>query len=150
LASTTQTTKSKVVLFEQRVVELTNGERAKHGLPPLEWDSALGTVASEKSRDMAENNYFSHDSPTHGSLMALLTKFGVTYLSAGENIALGQKTPEDAVICWMQSPGHRKNILMSNFTHIGVGYVAEGHYWTQQFLQKTGDFLAKHCTYKRR
>jgi uncharacterized YkwD family protein len=136
-AFTTQTTKtSKVSLFEQRVVELTNLERTKHGLLPLEWDSALGKVAREKSRDMSENKYFSHDSPTYGSLIALMYKFGVTYRCVCENLAYGQQTPEDVVIGWMQSPGHRKNILTSNITHIGVGYVVEGHYWTQQFIQK--------------
>ncbi|WP_299093390.1 CAP domain-containing protein [uncultured Metabacillus sp.] len=122
--------------YEQQVVDLTNQERAKQGLPALKVDLELSKVAREKSADMQRNNYFSHTSPTYGSPFDMMKKFGITYKTAGENIAKGQRTPQEVVNAWMNSEGHRKNILSSNYTHIGVGYVAEGNYWTQQFIGK--------------
>lgn len=92
--------------------------------------------AHAKSADMAKNNYFSHTSPTYGSPFDQMKAAGISYRSAGENIAQGQQTPEQVVQAWMNSEGHRANILNSSFTHIGVGYVADGNYWTQQFIQK--------------
>ncbi len=122
--------------YEQQVVDLTNQERAKQGLPALKVDLALSKVAREKSLDMQKNNYFSHTSPTYGSPFDMMKKFGISYRAAGENIAKGQRTPQEVVNAWMNSSGHRQNILSKNFTHIGVGYVAEGNYWTQQFIGK--------------
>ncbi|QWH41342.1 serine protease [Bacillus mycoides] len=122
--------------FEQRVVELTNAERTKQGLPALQIDTELSKVARAKSEDMQKNNYFDHNSPTYGSPFDMMKKFGISYTSAGENIAQGQRTPEEVVQAWMNSAGHRANILNSGFTHIGVGYVESGNYWTQQFITK--------------
>ncbi|MBU7594312.1 CAP domain-containing protein [Metabacillus halosaccharovorans] len=122
--------------YEQQVVDLTNQERAKQGLPALKVDLDLSKVAREKSLDMQKNNYFSHTSPTYGSPFDMMKQFGISYKAAGENIAKGQRTPQEVVNAWMNSSGHRQNILSSNFTHIGVGYVAEGNYWTQQFIGK--------------
>ncbi|OLR26841.1 CAP domain-containing protein [Bacillus cereus] len=122
--------------FEQRVVELTNTERAKENLPPLQLETKLSNVARIKSEDMQKNNYFNHNSPTYGSPFDMMNKFGVLYTSAGENIAQGQRTPEEVVQAWMNSAGHRTNILNNDFTHIGVGYVENGNYWTQQFIAK--------------
>lgn len=122
--------------FEQRVVELTNAERAKQGLPALKIDTELSKVARIKSEDMKKNNYFDHNSPTYGSPFDMMKKFGISYTSAGENIAQGQRTPEEVVQAWMNSAGHRANILNNGFTHIGVGYVESGNYWTQQFITK--------------
>ncbi|PGZ04478.1 CAP domain-containing protein [Bacillus thuringiensis] len=122
--------------FEQRVVELTNTERAKQGLPALKIDTELSKVARIKSEDMQKNNYFDHNSPTYGSPFDMMKKFGISYTSAGENIAQGQRTPEEVVQAWMNSAGHRANILNNGFTHIGVGYVESGNYWTQQFITK--------------
>ncbi|MFC0015233.1 MULTISPECIES: CAP domain-containing protein [Allobacillus] len=122
--------------FEQQVVQLTNEERSKHGLQPLKIDTELSKVAREKSRDMATNNYFSHNSPTYGSPFDMMKQFGVDYRTAGENIAKGQRTPQQVVNAWMNSEGHRANILNGNFTHIGVGYVEQGNHWTQQFIGK--------------
>ncbi|MED0990638.1 CAP domain-containing protein [Bacillus nitratireducens] len=122
--------------FEQRVVELTNAERTKQGLPALQIDTDLSKVARIKSEDMQKNNYFDHNSPTYGSPFDMMKKFGISYKSAGENIAQGQRTPEEVVQAWMNSAGHRANILNSGFTHIGVGYVESGNYWTQQFITK--------------
>lgn len=123
-------------VYEQQVVDLTNQERAKYGLPELKADVELSKVAREKSSDMQKNNYFSHTSPTYGSPFDMMKQFGITYKAAGENIAKGQRSPEEVVNAWMNSEGHRKNILSSDFTHIGVGYVAEGNYWTQMFIGK--------------
>ncbi|WP_226602630.1 CAP domain-containing protein [Bacillus cereus] len=122
--------------FEQRVVELTNAERAKQGLSALKIDTELSKVARIKSEDMQKNNYFDHNSPTYGSPFDMMKKFGISYTSAGENIAQGQRTPEEVVQAWMNSAGHRANILNNGFTHIGVGYVESGNYWTQQFITK--------------
>ncbi|PMC37516.1 sporulation protein [Bacillus sp. UMB0899] len=122
--------------YEQQVVDLTNQERAKQGLPALKVDLELSKVAREKSLDMQKNNYFSHTSPTYGSPFDMMKQFGISYRAAGENIAKGQRTPQEVVNAWMNSSGHRQNILSKNFTHIGVGYVAEGNYWTQQFIGK--------------
>lgn len=121
--------------FEQEVVKLTNNERAKYGLQPLKIDLKLSEVARTKSSDMKKNGYFSHTSPTYGSPFDMMKQFGVQYRAAGENIAKGQRSPQEVVNAWMNSEGHRKNILNSNFTHIGVGHV-EGNYWTQMFIGK--------------
>ena len=122
--------------FEKQVVDLTNAERAKAGLKPLQISNPLMDVAQAKSEDMAKNNYFSHTSPTYGSPFDQMKSAGISYKAAGENIAQGQKTPEEVVQAWMNSEGHRANILNGSFTHIGVGYVADGNYWTQQFIQQ--------------
>ncbi|WP_226642095.1 CAP domain-containing protein [Mesobacillus subterraneus] len=127
---------SAVSAYEQKVVELTNQERAKNGLKPLALDTELSKVAREKSRDMQSKGYFSHTSPTYGSPFDMMKKFGISYRSAGENIAMGQRTPEEVVNAWMNSSGHRANILNSSYTHIGVGHVATGNYWTQMFIGK--------------
>jgi uncharacterized YkwD family protein len=129
-------TNTAVSAYEQKVVELTNQERAKNGLKPLALDTALSKVAREKSRDMQNKGYFSHTSPTYGSPFDMMKKFGITYRSAGENIAMGQPTPEAVVKAWMNSAGHRANILNSGYTHIGVGHIASGNYWTQMFISK--------------
>lgn len=121
--------------FEQEVVTLTNNERAKYGLQPLKIDLKLSEVARIKSTDMKNKGYFSHTSPTYGSPFDMMKQFGVQYRAAGENIAMGQRSPQEVVNAWMNSEGHRKNILSSNFTHIGVGHV-EGNYWTQMFIGK--------------
>lgn len=127
---------ASVSAFEKEVVELTNKERANYDLPALTLDSELSKVAKAKSQDMSTNNYFDHTSSTYGSPFDMMEQFGITYKAAGENIAKGQKTPEEVVKEWMNSEGHRANILSDKFTHIGVGYVENGNYWTQQFIGK--------------
>ncbi|MGG0716920.1 CAP domain-containing protein [Robertmurraya massiliosenegalensis] len=127
---------SQVSAFEQKVVDLTNDERAKQGLPALKLDTNLSKVARAKSEDMKAKGYFSHTSPTYGSPFDLMKQFGISYRSAGENIAMGQRSPEEVVQAWMNSEGHRANILNSSFTYIGVGYVESGNYWTQMFTSK--------------
>jgi len=135
---TTNTTPTTGTLsaFEQKVVDLTNQERAKNGLPALKVDINLSKMAHEKARDMSANNYFSHTSPTYGSPFDMMEKFGITYNYAGENIAKGQQTPQEVVNAWMNSEGHRKNILSPNYNYIGVGYVAQDNDWVQEFIGK--------------
>lgn len=120
----------------QQVIELTNNERRKNGLPPLNADASLSSVAQTKTNDMNAKHYFSHTSPTYGSPFDMMRDFGVTYRSAGENIAMGQTTAQQVVTAWMNSEGHRKNILSPNFTNIGVGYTSNGNYWSQMFVGK--------------
>nr|WP_026039049.1 CAP domain-containing protein [Sporolactobacillus vineae] len=131
-------TGSQLNAFEKKVVDLTNQERTKAGLSPLKSDNAtLSKMARDKSADMRDKNYFDHQSPTYGSPFDMMKKYGITYRAAGENIAAGQKTPEEVVNGWMNSPGHRANILNANYTTIGVGYVtggSYGSYWTQEFI----------------
>ena len=125
-----------VLNYEEEVVRLVNEIRVKNGLKELTHDWELSRVARYKSQDMKDNKYFSHTSPTYGSPFQMMRNFGITYRSAGENIARGQATPQAVVNAWMNSAGHRANILNSSFTRIGVGYVAEGRYWTQMFIGK--------------
>ncbi|MCX7569893.1 CAP domain-containing protein [Tumebacillus sp. DT12] len=128
----------KVDEFQNRVVQLTNAERAKHGLRPLKLNWELQRVARIKSEDMRNKNYFDHTSPTFGSPFAMMKNFGIQYSTAGENIAAGQTTPEAVVKSWMNSPGHRANILKAEYTQIGCGVAFGGsyrYYWTQQFIR---------------
>lgn len=120
--------------YEQQVIDLINEIRVKNGLSPLTENTALSRCAKAKSQDMHDKRYFSHQSPTYGSPFDMMKQFGITYRTAGENIAMGQTTPQAVVNAWMNSEGHRANILNASFTQIGMGYVADGHYWTQQFI----------------
>jgi len=123
--------------FQTRVLELVNIERGKAGLKSLSMNTNLNKVATVKSQDMADKNYFDHNSPTYGSPFDMMKQFGITYRSAGENIAMGQTTPEQVMNGWMNSPGHRANILNSSFTQIGIGIAKNSSgrlYWTQQFI----------------
>ena len=119
-----------------QVIDLTNKERQKNGLAPLKADPSLSRVAQAKTNDMNTKHYFSHTSPTYGSPFDMMRDFGVTYRTAGENIAMGQPTAQQVVNAWMNSEGHRKNILSPNYTNIGVGYTKTGNYWAQMFIGK--------------
>ena len=125
---------SGILPYELEVVKLVNQERAAYGLEPLSISSELCAGARLKSEDMQKNNYFSHTSPTYGTAFDLMKSLGISYHTAGENIAQGYTTPSAVVEAWMNSEGHRANILSSTYTSIGVGYVAEGNYWTQWFI----------------
>ncbi len=130
------TTDSSVLNYEKEVIRLVNEIRVKNGLKELTYNWELSRVARYKSQDMKDNRYFSHTSPVYGSPFRMIKNFGITYRSAGENIARGQRSPQAVVDAWMNSSGHRANILNSSFTQIGVGYVADGNYWTQMFIGK--------------
>ena len=119
--------------YEAEVVRLVNARRAAAGLSALSSDWQLARVARYKSQDMHDRGYFSHTSPTYGSPFDMMRAFGISYRTAGENIARGYQTPQAVVEGWMNSPGHRANILNASFTRIGVGYVSDGRYWTQMF-----------------
>ena len=125
---------SGVTAYEQEVIRLVNEIRAENGLNALTYDWELSRVARFKSQDMKDNRYFAHNSPVYGTPFQMIRNFGISFRTAGENIAKGYSTPQAVVDGWMNSSGHRANILNASFTRIGVGYVAEGHYWTQMFI----------------
>ena len=125
---------SSVLAIEREVVTLVNAIRAQNGLSALTLNEELSAVARVKAEDMAQNKYFSHTSPTYGSPFDMMKKFGISYRTAGENIAMGYSTAQSVVDGWMNSPGHRANILNASFTQIGVGYTANGNYWCQMFI----------------
>lgn len=121
---------------ELEVVRLVNIEREKNGLKPFSISNKLSDVAREKSKDMAVNKYFSHTSPTYGSPFEMMKQFGISYKTAGENIAKGYLSAQSVVSGWMNSPGHRANILNASFNTIGVGAYKTSNntiYWTQMF-----------------
>jgi len=125
--------------IEKEVVTLVNQERSKQGLAPLKENVQLSNIARTKSQDMVNKNYFSHTSPTYGSPFDMMKQFGITYTAAGENIAMGQQSAASVMSSWMNSPGHRANILSKDFTEIGVGLAKNNSgtiYWTQEFIGK--------------
>ncbi|WP_435925410.1 CAP domain-containing protein [Paenibacillus sp. DYY-L-2] len=114
------------------VVALVNKERVKAGLKPLVVHTNLSKMAKTKAIDMYKNKYFSHSSPSYGSPFDMMDAFNITYKYAGENIAMGQKSAKEVVEDWMNSPGHKANILNSHYNLIGVGYY--NGYWVQEFI----------------
>lgn len=122
--------------YATQVVELVNMERAKEGLSPLTIDVAITTAATVRANEIQTS--FSHTRPNGTQFSTALKEAGAQYTMAGENIAWGQKTPEAVVTAWMNSPGHRANIMNANFTRIGVGHVknaAGTSYWVQLFAR---------------
>lgn len=127
-----------VKAIETEVVRLVNVERSKAGLKPLTQNWELSRVARYKSQDMINKGYFSHQSPTYGSPFQMMENFGIKFTAAGENIAYGQRTPQEVMTAWMNSSGHRANILSATYTQIGVGAAKKSDgtwYWTQQFIR---------------
>jgi uncharacterized protein YkwD len=129
--------------IEQEVAELVNLEREIENLHPLIWDDALGTAARGHSSDMAQLNYFSHTSRDGREFYQRITAAGYPCSTCGENIAAGYSSPQAVMNGWMNSPGHRANILNSAFCDLGVGYAfgstsTYGHYWTQDFGRRQG------------
>lgn len=119
--------------YEDEVLRLVNIERERNNLAPLTMNEEIRKIARIKSTDMSNNNYLAHVSPTFGTPFEMLKSFGITYKSAAENIAKGQPNPQEVVAAWMNSAGHKKNILTPSFKNIGVGYNSNGNYWTQLF-----------------
>ncbi|MBB3126034.1 putative YkwD family protein [Paenibacillus rhizosphaerae] len=117
--------------YAQQVLDLVNQERSKAGLDALSMDSKLSNMAMAKAKDMYDNKYFDHNSPTHGSPFDMMKEFGITYNSAGENIANGQTSPQQVMQDWMNSPGHKANILNKSYTHIGIAFY--NNEWVQEF-----------------
>lgn len=124
--------------LENEVIRLTNAERSKRGLPALKSNWQLSRCARYKSQDMINKNYFAHQSPTYGSPFDMIESFGISMAAGGENIAMNQRTPQEVVTAWMNSPGHRSNILSTAYTEIGVGVAKSksgSYYWTQMFIR---------------
>lgn len=120
--------------FAEQVVELVNAERAKEGLASLTIDKKVQAAAQVRAVEIKTS--FSHTRPNGSSFATALKEQGVTYRRSGENIAWGQRTPQEVVNAWMNSSGHRANIMNENFTKIGVGYYQHNgvNYWSQLFI----------------
>jgi uncharacterized YkwD family protein len=121
-----------------RILQLANAERAKVGAPALKSNTELNKLATMKSQDMVENNYFSHQSPTYGSPFDMMKTYGVSYMYAGENLAINSDA-DKAHNAWMGSEGHKKNLLNPDFTEIGIGLYPKGngsYAYTQMFIGK--------------
>lgn len=124
----------KELTFAEQVVELVNQERTKAGLNAVTLDQNIASAALVRAKEIETS--FSHTRPNGSKFSTALTEQGVTFKGAGENIAWGQKSPEAVMQAWMNSEGHRANILNKNFTKIGVGYyqnAARRNFWTQLF-----------------
>lgn len=124
----------KELTFAEQVVELVNQERTKAGLNAVTLDQNIASAALVRAKEIETS--FSHTRPNGSKFSTALTEQGVTFKGAGENIAWGQKSPEAVMQAWMNSEGHRANILNKNFTKIGVGYyqnAAGRNFWTQLF-----------------
>lgn len=120
--------------YQEEILKLANIEREKNGLSPLILDKKLCLLSGEKANDMAKNNYFSHNSKVLGTPFEHMKKNGVKYRTAAENIAKGQKTPEEVMNTWKKSPGHRKNILNPKFHKMGINKDELGQdIWVQLF-----------------
>lgn len=133
-----QTTPTKLTADEQEVLDLINEQRTKQGLKTLQIDAETQRVAKIKAQDMVDNNYFSHNSPIYGSPFDMLKSFKVSYQTAGENIA-GNSNNRAAVNAWMNSSGHKANILNGKFNYTGIGVVASKKYgkiYVQMFIGK--------------
>jgi len=121
---------------EETIFNLVNEARRNAGLSELQLDKELLRVARIKSQDMVDNNYFSHNSPTYGTPFQMIKNFGISYKSAGENIA-GHSTAKKAFDAWMNSSGHKANILGNGFNYTGIGVVNSPKYGlilTQMFI----------------
>ncbi len=123
---------------EKELLRLINAERTKNGLSELKFSEDLLKVARDKANDLVDNNYFSHNSPTYGSPFDMMKSYGITYKTAGENIA-GNSTLQGAVTAWMNSEGHRANILSNAYNYTGIGIVSSPKYGkvlVQMFIGK--------------
>lgn len=125
--------------IEDEIVKLVNQYRVASGLQPLTQDWQASRVARYKSEDMIKKNYFSHTSPTYGSPFKMMESYGLKFSAAGENIAYGQRSAQEVMNTWMNSAGHKANILSKTYTHIGVGVAKKSNgtlYFTQLFFKK--------------
>ncbi|MBR3672750.1 MAG: SH3 domain-containing protein [Clostridia bacterium] len=136
-SSGTSTT-SSLTADELETFNLINQQRANNGLSALKVDSELQRVARIKAQDMVNNNYFDHNSPTYGTPFNMMKNFGISYKTAGENIA-GNSSNSAAVTAWMNSSGHRANILNSSYNYTGLAVVSSPRYgkiYVQMFIGK--------------
>ncbi|WP_246942928.1 CAP domain-containing protein [Bacillus pinisoli] len=122
--------------FIADVIDLTNEERRRHGLPSLTTDIDLQKAAQLKAEDMSANHELSYQSTQYGTPFQMLRSLGITFQTAAENIAYGPQTPREVVDAWMNHTEYRDNILHPDMTHLGVGYVTDGNYWAQLFIKR--------------
>jgi uncharacterized protein YkwD len=115
------------------VLTLVNAERAKAGCSPLTENAKLTKAAQDHSQDMADHQNMSHTGSDGSSMADRLTRVGYAFRTAGENVAYGYSSPESVMDGWMNSPGHKANILNCAFKEIGIGLAQPGFYWTQDF-----------------
>ena len=137
-SGTSGTQTSSMNSDEKEVFDLINKQRTNNGLPALQNDSEVQRIARIKAQDMVNNNYFSHNSPTYGSPFDMMKSFKVSYKTAGENIAANSSN-SSAVTAWMNSSGHKANILNSSFNYTGIGVVSSPRYgkmYVQMFIGK--------------
>lgn len=137
-SSGSNTTTASLTADELETFNLINQQRINNGLSALVIDQEVQRVARIKAQDMVDNNYFAHNSPTYGTPFNMLKNFGISYNSAGENIA-GNSSNSAAVTAWMNSSGHRANILNSSYNYTGIGVVSSPKYgkiYVQMFIGK--------------
>lgn len=136
---TTAPASSSEAAMEEEVLRLVNEERAKQGLGALKRASDLDSLARAHSADMIKRNFFDHTNPDGQSPFDRMRAAGISYRAAAENIASGQTSAQSVMNAWMNSSGHRKNILNSSYTEIGIGAVKSSAgkiYWTQEFVKR--------------
>lgn len=136
--SNQNTTSTSLSADELETFNLINQQRINNGLPALKIDEEVQRVARIKAQDMVDNNYFAHNSPTYGTPFNMLKNFGISYNTAGENIA-GNSNNNSAVTAWMNSSGHRANILNNSYNYTGIGIVTSPKYgkiYVQMFIGK--------------
>ena len=132
------TTTASLSADEKEVFDLINKQRTNNGLSALKIDSEVQRVARIKAQDMVDNNYFAHESPTYGTPFQMLKSFKISYKTAGENIA-GNSSNSAAITAWMNSSGHKANILNGNYNYTGIGVVNSSKYgkvYVQMFIGK--------------
>ncbi len=137
--SETSTVPVQITAEESLMLNSVNAERAKESLSALTWCPALARSATEHSKDMAAQNYFEHEDLDGGQVSDRALAQGYEYQTVGENIAVGQRSVEEVMVAWMNSPGHRANIMKPEYRHFGSGVATgdfkgqESIYWTQNF-----------------
>lgn len=137
-SGTSTSTTASLSADEKEVFDLINKQRTANGLQALKIDNEVQRVARIKAQDMVNNNYFAHNSPTYGTPFQMLNSFKISYKSAGENIA-GNSSNSGAVTAWMNSSGHKANILNSSYNYTGIGVVSSnkcGKIYVQMFIGK--------------
>lgn len=137
ITSYTQPATAQTPSFQQQILQLVNAERRKVGAAPLTLNAKLNQAAQNHTNDMVAKKYFAHNSPSGSTMVKRVNAVGYTYRTIGENIAAGNASAAGTMTQWMNSPGHRRNILNPSFKELGVGYAPANdqyrHYWTQVF-----------------
>lgn len=125
--------------YKAEIIHMVNSARAERNLPPLEQDKRLNNLADKKAKIMAKEENLSHTAGGYNSFSDLIKEAGIKYLAVGENIARNWRTPEEVMEAWLNSSGHRANIMSKKFTKIGVGKAVNSKgdiYWVQLFIKE--------------